>query len=150
MPAALRKILGVTFRWAGAWAILGLLAGVLLMFGKVELIAEPGAKSSHISDYAFWIPLVFGTASVFGLALGFVFAGLMALASHSLAATEIRRSCVALHSIRLICGALAGGLLGWPITRDENALVFAAFGLGCAAISCMANRGQRLGTAPSS
>jgi hypothetical protein len=141
MPPALRQILGVTFRWAAAWSLLGLIAGILMMFGKVELIAESGVKPFHLSAYAFWIPLTFGAASVFGLALGFIFASLMTLTHQGLAATDIHPSSVALHSIRLLCGTIAGLLIGWPVTRNKDAaVVFACLGLASALVSCFTNR----------
>ena len=143
IPPVLRHILEVTFRWAAAWSIFGLIAGMAMMFGKVELIAESGAKPKYV--FTFWIPLLFGIATVFGVTLGFLFASFLALANHWLAATEMRPSSAVLHGMRLLCGMVAGGLIGWLVTRNRYAWIFAGLGVLSAVVSCVANqRKERL------
>ena len=138
IPPVLRQILGVTFRWAAAWSILGLIAGMAMMFGKVELIAESGAKPAYV--FTFWIPLLFGIATVFGVALGFLFASFLAFVNHWLAAKDMHPSSAVLHGMRLLCGTVAGGLIGWFVTRNRYAWIFAGFGMLSAVVSCLANQ----------
>ena len=74
MAGPLRQILQVTLRWGGAWAVIGFIAGILMMFNRSEFIAESGAKPHDLGFYADWIPLMIGAGFVFGLLLGLVFA----------------------------------------------------------------------------
>jgi hypothetical protein len=125
-----RQILGVTFRWAAAWTLLGLLLGVLLMIAQVEPFAESGAKPLGLSFYAFWIPLSGGAAGVFGFALGLLFSLLMALAAKWRNSSEIRPDAFDRYGARLLCGFVAGALLGLVFLRESYASIFIFAGLG--------------------
>ena len=135
-------MLGRTLRWGGAWAVLGLVVGVALMFGKAEVIAESGRKPTELGFYAFWIPLSLSVASVFGLLLGLVFACLMEATNLLLKAIEAKSGVLTTYGQRLLCGTAAGGLIGWPVTRDRNALIAAGLGLGSAVVSIVINAVQ--------
>lgn len=125
-----RSILGVTFRWTAAWTVVGLLTGVWFMFDKVSPIAEPGAPS-NIGFYSFWIPMLGGVGCAFGIALGLLYACLMALLKRWM--PDQSTNFMARNVPRLMCGATAGGVLGLSVTRDANALWFAGLGL-CSAV----------------
>ena len=99
-----------TLRWTAGWASVGLLVGIALMIGRVELIAESGAKPGNLSAFSFWVLLCWGLGSIFGLAMGFVFACLMAV-SQKLEIAEGNGA--ADWARRLICGAIAGALVLW-------------------------------------
>jgi len=135
MTGPLRNIAVVTLRWTSAWAILGLVVGIALMLGRAEPIAESGAKPLGLGPYAFWIPLGFGVASVFGLLLGLIFASLMAVVDLWWPSAKPRPAWFASYGQRLLCGTVAGGLIGGPLTRDRNAVFFAGLGLVSAAVS---------------
>jgi len=131
----LRQVLRVTFRWAAAWTLLGVIAGVLFMFGKVVPMAESGGKPSDLSFYSFWIPMLGGAAGVFGFALGLVFSCLMALTEKWRASIEARPDVLGRYGPRVLCGAAAGGLVALPLVHDASALLFAGFGACSAAVS---------------
>jgi hypothetical protein len=131
----LRLILRTTFRWAIAWALLGVIAGVLMMFGKVPPIAESGGKPSDLSFYSFWIPLLGGATGVFGFALGFVFSCLMALTAKWRASIEARQGVLGRHGPRMLCGAVAGGLVALPLIHDASVFLFAGLGACTAVVS---------------
>lgn len=135
MTGPLRNIALVTFHWTGAWAILGLLVGVALTLGRFEPIAESGARPLGLGPYTFWIPLGFGVASVFGLLLGFMFACLMAVVDLWWSPARAKPRWFGAYGQRLVCGTVAGGLIGWPLMRDGNALIFVGLGLASAAVS---------------
>jgi hypothetical protein len=143
MTGPLRNIAVVTLRWAGAWAILGLVVGVALTLGRFEPIAESGARPLGLGPYTFWIPLGLGVASVFGLLLGFMFACLMAVVDLWWSPTKAKPGWFAAYGQRLLCGAVAGGLIGWPLMRDGNALIFVGLGLGSSALSSYLNRPKK-------
>ena len=124
----------------GAWALVGLVAGILLMLGKALPIAESGVKPDNLSFYAIWIPVMGGGASAFGFILGLVFASCMALTERWRASVEARPSVVARYGPRMLCGAIAGGIIGLPLTHDANALIFVGLGLCSAAVSSVMNR----------
>jgi len=136
-----------TLRWTAGWAVMGLLVGVGLMLGKVELIAESGAKPGSMSAFSFWIVLCWGVASMFGLLVGFVFACLMTLSQKMEIGKGNTRA--AEWGRRLVCGTAAGGLVTWWIwlaIRTDARLISwegvgggAALGLASATVSGIAN-----------
>jgi len=130
-----RQILRVTFRWAAVWTLLGLLLGVLLMIAQVEPMAESGAKPLGLSFYAFWIPVCGGAAGVFGFSLGLVFSLLMAFTAKWRTPIETRQGVLRRYGPRLVCGAMAGGLVALPLFHDAMAFLFAALGACSAAVS---------------
>ena len=122
--------------------MLGLAVGILLMLRRAPMIAESGARPQNLSDYAFWIPLMTVVLGLFGFVLGFLFSSLMALTERWRAPIEARVGFLAKYGPRLLCGAVAGGLVCLPITRDGSALfVLVACGFFSAVVSSL--RGRR-------
>ena len=111
-----------------------------MMFNRSEFIAESGAKPHDLGFYADWIPLMLGAGFVFGLLLGLVFACLMMLISKLQKTSETKASFLATYGTRLACGAVAGGVIGWPLMRDSGALIFVGLGLCSAAVSMVMSR----------
>jgi len=141
MAGRFHSIFRLSIAWAGVWALLGLAVGTLLTLWKAPIIAESGAKSENLSDYAFWVPLVFVVLGLFGFVLGFLFSSLMALTERWRVPIEARLGLLAKYGPRLLCGAVAGGLVCLPITRDGSALfVFVACGFFSAVVSSFKNR----------
>jgi hypothetical protein len=141
MAGRFRNIFRMSFAWAGVWALLGLLVGITLMLSKYPLIAEPGPRPHDLSDYAFWVPLTSVGLGLFGFALGFLFSSLMALTERWRAPIEARPGLLAKYGPRLLCGAVAGGLICLSITRDGSALfILVACGFFSAAVSSFRNR----------
>jgi uncharacterized membrane protein YfcA len=139
MAAPIRQILGVTYRWALAWAIIGIVIGFLMMLDKTPPIAEPGAPK-NISFYSFWIPLMGVGGGVYGLMLGFVFATLMAFTQRWRTSVEVGRSVVSRYGPPLLCGAAAGLITGLPITQTGFVLMFVVFGICSALVSTILDR----------
>jgi hypothetical protein len=77
---------------------------------------------------------------LFGFVLGFLFSSLLALTERWRVLIEARLGPLAKYGPRL-CGAVAGGLICLPITRDGSALfVFVACGFLSAVVSSFRNR----------
>jgi hypothetical protein len=142
-----KQIAMTTLRWTAGWALVGILVGIGMMVGRVELIAEPGSSSGNIFDFSFWILFCWGGGSVLGLVMGFVFASLMALSQK----LEIGSGhAVGKWGMRLVCGTVAGTLVlwwGWLGTRSDTRLVSwegveagAALGFVSAVVSGIAAR----------
>jgi len=139
MATPLRTIAGTTFRWGCVWAVIGLLIGVAMMLARVPLIAEPGAPSGF-GFYSFWIPMCLGAASVFGVLLGLIYACLMAAIDFWWPPGETKPGVRAMYGQRLLCGAIAGGLIGWPLMHDWNATWIVGIGMASALVSGYINR----------
>ena len=54
--------------------------------------------------------------------------------------SETKASFLATYGTRLACGAVAGGVIGWPLMRDSGALIFVGLGLCSAAVSMVMSR----------
>jgi len=129
------RILGVTLRWSFAWTIVGAIAGILMMLGKVPPIAESGAKPDNLWFYAFWIPIFAVAAGVFGFALGLVFSVLMAMTVSWRASPEAKPNLISKFGPRILCGTAAGTLLGLLLIGVDYREVFVFAGLGlCSAV----------------
>ena len=128
----LKQILHVTVRWAKAWGIGGLVIGILMMLGKTAPFAESGGHPGSVWSYSGWVPaaLVFG--AVAGLAIGFVYAGLLALTENWRTPYESRPSGVSRYLPKVLCGAAAGMIVTVPPLGSRGALVFAALAAGSA------------------
>src|SRR5512138_1243488 len=48
---SLPEVFQVALRWTAAWAVVGLVLGILLMLGKAPPFAESGAKPDSIFGY---------------------------------------------------------------------------------------------------
>jgi hypothetical protein len=127
----LRSILFTTLRWTAAWALIGLLLGIAMTLRRVPPIAEPGAPSGY-AFYVFWIPLCLGAASVFGLLLALSYSVLLAdlwmPRSGSPLVTQ-PNSFMTTYGWRAICGAIAGGVIGWPVMKDWSAMWVVGMGI---------------------
>ena len=141
MAGRLHGIFRLSLSWAGVWALLGLVVGIWLMLEKAPPIADSGGKPDNLSFYAFWVPLMSIGLCLFGFVLGFLFSLLMALTERWRAPIEARPGFLAQHAPRLLCGAVAGGLIALPLTRDASPLlVFVACGFFSALVWSFRNR----------
>ncbi len=136
MSSLLKTILRTALRWGAVWAVVGLVSGIALMFGKAEFMAESGAKPVGVGEHAFWIPVMLGITIVFGLALGLIFACLMAAVQAWWIPAQASAGPLATYGPRLLCGTIAGGAIGLMLVRDSTVLTFAALGLISAVVSC--------------
>jgi hypothetical protein len=127
----LPRVFGVAFRWAGAWAVAGLVLGVLLMLGKALPFAESGSRPDSVSGYFFWIPAVGAGAAAAGLGIGLLFAFLMALTTDWRDSLE-GDGLVERLGPDVLCGTIAGLIPGLMIGGIGGALFFAILG-GCSA-----------------
>jgi len=135
-----RQILRVVLRWTAGWTLVGVLGGVAMMFAKVPPIAESGAKPADLWFYAFWIPILGAAAGVFGFALGLLFSILMALLKNWRSRVESRTDIAGKYGPRLLCGTLAGALIGLVFIGEDYQEVFFFAGLGfcTSVVSCIA------------
>jgi hypothetical protein len=139
-----RSILFTTLRWTAAWALIGFLLGIAMTLGRVPPIAEPGAPSGY-AFYVFWIPVCLGAASVFGLLLALSYSVLLAAIdlwmprSGSPLVTQ-PNSFMTTYGWRAICGAIAGGMIGWPVMKDWSAMWVVGMGIASALVSGFMNR----------
>ena len=146
MPIKLKQTLLTAMRWAAAWAVVGLLVGVLMMLGKVPPIAEPGAPGD-VWFYAFWIPLCWGVGALFGLLLGSLYACLLAAFELLSPPAESSQGFMANYGRRLICGAIAGGAIGFAAFRNPEGLYVVAAGVISAAAAGYLNRPSKTAVA---
>jgi len=126
-----KHVLRVAWRWGWRWVVVGLTLGVVMMFARVEFMAESGSHPDDLASFAFWIPLVGAVALVFGLASGLPFAILvMTLQKAALTATMSRGLFASL------CGA-AGGIVASLIflLEPESYLVALAVLMATGAVS---------------
>ena len=148
MRRIVRESLGTVLRWTGGWACLGLVVGLLLMLGRTPPFAESGRKPDDVGFYSFWIPVAGVGGAVFGLALGAVFACLMAVSRRWRDEWEAGPDSVMRHVPRLLCGAAAGCIVG-AIGGPAGAVIGAIAGTGSAgasAVSAWMPRRRRVGT----
>jgi len=139
IPLRLRTILLTTMRWTAAWAVIGLLIGIAMTLGRVPPMAEPGAPSGY-AFYLFWIPVCLGVASVFGLLLGLLFSSLLAAIELWMPLVVAESgSFMSIYGWRLVCGAIAGGMIGFPVF-DWNGFWYMAMGIASAVVSGFMNR----------
>ena len=131
MSSLLRTILRTALRWGAVRAVVGLVSGIALMFGK----AESGAKPVGVGEHAFWIPVMLGVTSAYGLALGLIYACLMAAVQASWIPADANAGPWAMYGSRLLCGTIAGGAIGLMLVRDSTVVTFAALGLMSAVVS---------------
>jgi hypothetical protein len=136
MLIPLKTILRTALRWGAVWAVVGLASGIALMFVKAEFMAESGAKPLGMGEHAFWIPVMLGVTIVFGLALGLIYACLMAAVQAWWIPAQANAGPLATYGPRLLCGTVAGGAIGLMLARDSTVLTFASLGLMSAVVSC--------------
>ena len=78
-----------------------------------------------MSFYAFWIPIGFGTAAVFGL-LGLIYGCVLAASELVLPINGSLHEFVVGYVRRLLCGAIAGGAIGFASFRHRIRIVSGA------------------------
>jgi hypothetical protein len=134
------QILRLILRWTAGWTLVGVIGGVVMMIAKVPPIAESGAKPADLSFYAFWIPILGVAAGVFGCGLGLLFSILMALLKKWRSRVESRSDIAGKYGPRLLCGTLAGALVGLIFIGQDYQEIFFFAGLGfCSSVvSCIA------------
>jgi len=115
----------VGLKWCAAWAVIGCILGLLLMLGKAEPLAESGAKPSSIFAYVFWVPALAGGAAAAGLAIGLIFAGLMAITTDWRDSFEDTPGLAAQLGPDILCGAVAGLIPGLLVGGLSAGLFFA-------------------------
>lgn len=108
------------------------------MFGKVPPIAEPGAPR-YVLFYAFWIPVGWGIGALSGLVMGLVYACLLVVMD-LFSAEEEATSFMRKYGWRLLCGAAAGGAIGFAAIRRPEGLYVALAGVISAAVSGYLNQ----------
>jgi len=114
----------VGLRWCAAWAVIGCMLGLLLMLGKAEPLAESGAKPSSIFAYVFWVPALAGGAAAAGLAIGLIFAGLLAITTDWRDSFEDTPGMAARLGPDTVCGAVAGLIPGLLVGGLSAGLFF--------------------------
>jgi len=126
------------------WGLLGLLLGILLMLMKTPPIAESGRKPDDVFFYSFWVPMGSIAGAVFGAALGFLFSCLMewnrARLGEGAMSDDISRKFLP----RLVCGGIAGGILGVGLGSSEATFfLLLVVGVCSGVVSTVLVRAQR-------
>jgi hypothetical protein len=124
----LPKFFLVGLKWCAAWAVIGCILGLLLMLGKAEPLAESGAKPSSVLAYVFWVPALTGGAAAAGLAIGLIFAGLMAITTDWRDSFEDIPGTAARLGPDTVCGGAAGLIPGLLVGGLSAGLFFAVLG----------------------
>ena len=108
-----------TARWAAAWAVVGPFLGCLMMLGRVPPIAEQGAPER------FWFLRVLDTGVPWSdeplcLLMGLIYSCLMMAMDLWFPSSELKPGFVASYGQRMLCGAIAGGAIGFPLMRSAE------------------------------
>ena len=95
--------------------------------------------------YVFWIPVCLGAASVFGLLLALSYSVLLAaidlwMPQPGSPLVTQPNSFMTTYGWRAICGAIAGGVIGWPVMKDWSAMWVVGMGIASALVSGFMNR----------
>jgi hypothetical protein len=136
-PRPLPKLPQVALRWTAAWAVAGLVVGVLLMLLK----ALPFVESARLPDDEFWIPIMALAGAAAGLGVGLLYACLMAVTEEWRNSLEGDTLAVRLGP-QVLCGALAGIVAGLLAGGFGGAVFFAGLGAcTAAALNWRAARG---------
>jgi len=125
------EVLRIISRWTAAWTLVGVIGGVVMMFGKVPLIAEPGAETEGLWSFAFWIPMFGVAARIVGFVMGLLFSILMVLFKNWSKTVEARRDVVGKYGPRILCGTVAGTLAGLFFIGIDRDAPFVFAGMGC-------------------
>jgi hypothetical protein len=115
----------VGLKWAASWAVVGGIMGLLFMVGRVVPLAESGAKPSSVLANVYWIPALTGGAAAAGLAIGLIFAGLMAVTTDWRDSFEDTPGMAAQLGPDTVCGAVAGLIPGLLVGGLSAGLFFA-------------------------
>jgi hypothetical protein len=134
---AMKQILMVALRWAGGWALIGLIVGVLLMLDRTPPFAESGGRSGSILSYAVWVPATGGLAAALGFLLGLVFAILMGVTEGWRSSLAPGPGIVERFGPSVLCGAAAGAIVGLFTGQLGVALVLTVLGAGSAVVSVL-------------
>lgn len=115
-------------KWSGVWAVIGCIVGLLLMVGKAAPFAASGGKSSSVFTYVFSVPALTAGAAAAGLAIGLIFAGLMAVTTEWRESLEDTPGMTARLGPDALCGAVAGFVPGLLVGGISGGLFFASLG----------------------
>ncbi len=119
----------VALRWSVAWAIVGLVVGVLSLVRQALPFTEASARPD--GGTAFWVPVMIGAAAAAGLGMGLIYTGLLAVSADwrdSLEGDDWKTRLAPY----VLCGAAAGLIAGFLVGGFSGALFFAVPG-GCTA-----------------
>jgi hypothetical protein len=117
----------VALQWTAAWAVAGLVVGILLMLLKTL----PFAESARMREDEFWLPIMALAGAAAGLGVGLVYACLMTVTEEWRNSLEGDTLTVRLGP-QVLCGAVAGILAGLLAGGLGGAFFFAGLG-GCTA-----------------
>jgi MFS family permease len=115
----------VALRWAVAWAIVGLVAGVLSLVRKTLFFTE--ASAGPDGGTAFWLPVMIGASAAAGLGIGSIYTGLLAVSADWRDSLEGDDWKTRLGPY-VLCGAAAGLIAGFLVGGFTGALFFAVLG----------------------
>jgi len=115
----------VALRWAVAWAIVGLVVGVLSLVRKALSFTEANANPD--GGTAFWVPVMIGAAAAAGLGIGSIYTGLLAVSADWRDSLEGDDWKTRLGPY-VLCGAAAGLIAGFLVGGITAALFFAVLG----------------------
>jgi hypothetical protein len=116
-------------RWAVAWAIVGLVVGVLSLARNALPFIEPSANPD--GGIAFWVPVMIGAAAAAGLGIGLIYTGLLAVSANWRDSLEGDDWKTRLGPY-VLCGAAAGLVAGFLVGGLTGGFFFAVLG-GCTA-----------------
>jgi hypothetical protein len=125
------EVLRTIIRWTAAWTLVGLIGGVVMMFGKVPPIAEPGSQAESLWFFAFWIPVLGVATGVVGFVMGLLFSILMIFLKNWNKTVEARRDVAGKYGPRILCGTVAGALAGLAFIGADRDAPFVLAALGC-------------------
>ena len=135
-PRPLPKLPQVALQWTGAWAVAGLVVGILLMLIKTLPFAQSGR-----TDNNFWLPVMALAGAAAGLGVGLVYACLMTISAEWRNSLEGDTLAIRLGP-QVLCGAVAGVVAGLLAGGLGGAVFFAGLGAcTAAALNWRAARG---------
>lgn len=136
-PRPLPKLPQVALQWTAAWAVAGLIVGILLMVVKVLPFAEP----ARMREDEFWLPAMALAGAAGGLGVGLLYACLMTVTEEWRNGLEGDTLTVRLGP-QVACGAIAGIAAGLLAGGFGGAVFFAGLGAcTAAALNWRAARG---------
>ena len=128
--APLPKLPQVALRWIGAWAVAGLVVGIVLLLLKALPVGESSYTASNMSSS--WVPVMALAGAAAGLGVGLLNAFLMTLTEEWRNSLEGDTLAIKLGP-QVLCGAAAGLVAGLLAGGLGGAVFFAGLGATTAA-----------------